>query len=87
MVILDVREPDEFAAGHVEGAVNYSVQLLLRGILPDIPKDEEVVTYCRSGNRSGMAQSILRQHGFTNVVNAGGLQDMLRAGYKAAARP
>lgn len=82
MVILDVREPEEYKAGHVRGAVNFSVQLLMRGTMPNVPKDETIVAYCRSGNRSGAAQYILRKAGFTNVTNGGGLGDMLRAGYE-----
>lgn len=81
MVILDVREPDEYRKSHIAGAINYSVRLLLQGSMPDIPKSEEIVTYCRSGGRAGAAMQILRQNGFTNVTNGGGLHDLLRAGY------
>jgi phage shock protein E len=81
MVILDVREADEYAAGHVKGAINYSVRLLEKGSLPEIPKEEEIITYCRSGARSGNAQNILKQNGFENVKNGGGLEDMPNAGY------
>jgi phage shock protein E len=81
MVILDVRSPGEFATSHVEGAVNHDVQLLAQGKFPGIDKTEEVVTYCKSGNRSGTAQTILKQHGYQNVTNGGGLADMQRQGY------
>lgn len=76
MTILDVRSPDEFSQGHVDGAINFDVQLLMRGALPNIPKNEEIVAYCRSGSRSEIAVQILKQHGYLHARNGGGLSDM-----------
>lgn len=70
-IIIDVREPNEFAMGHVSGAVNLPPAALMAGAsaLKDIPKDTELVLYCRSGARSNAAMHYLRQLGFTNLVN------------------
>lgn len=70
-VIVDVREAGEYALGHVEGALNIPLSGLMnnsRG-LEEIPKDSQVVLYCNSGNRSGVAKSMLEAMGYTNVVN------------------
>ena len=75
-IILDVRTPQEFAEGHLEGA-----QLLdvtsgeLAAALPNLDPDAEYVIYCRSGNRSAQAASIMRDHGFEHVIDAGALSD------------
>jgi phage shock protein E len=75
--VVDVRETGEFAAGHFNGAINIPL-----GIIP-LRLDEfkamkgPIVVYCRSGNRSGMAQMLLKQAGLSDVHNGGGLHDML----------
>ena len=75
--VVDVRETGEFAGGHFDGAINIPL-----GIIP-LRLDEfkamsgPIVVYCRSGNRSGMAQMLLKQAGLTEVYNGGGLHDML----------
>lgn len=72
MVIVDTREPFEFAASHVDGSVNIPPAEFLKGLpskLKDVPKNEQIVLYCRSGQRSNTCGMILRQHGFTNLVN------------------
>lgn len=70
-IIIDVREPDEFAAGHVDGAINLPPSELMAGakVLDGIDKDTELVLYCRSGARSNASMAYLRQMGFTNLVN------------------
>jgi phage shock protein E len=73
--IVDVRSPEEFQGGAYPGAVNIPLQVL-QARLKDIPKDRPVVLYCASGARSGMAARILKQAGYADVVNAGGLGDM-----------
>jgi len=69
--VVDVRGASEYKAGHVEGADNVFV-----GTLPDnldkISKDKQVVIHCQSGDRSAIAYSVLRRHGFTNVKNYSG---------------
>jgi rhodanese-related sulfurtransferase len=81
VVLLDVREPEEYAAGHIPG-----VQLLPMGTVParlsDIPTDKTVIVTCRSGNRSGQITDFLRRNGFTRVHNMqGGILAWQRAGY------
>jgi phage shock protein E len=75
--IVDVRSPEEFRDGFYPGAVNIPVQDITRR-LGEIKKDQAVVLYCASGGRSGMAARVLKQAGFTDVINAGGLGDMPR---------
>lgn len=66
MTIIDVREPFEYQAGHVDGAVNIPVGEIQS---VELPRDEAIVVYCRSGARSGMAQQALQAMGYTNVTN------------------
>ena len=82
MIFIDVREPDEFASGHVDGAVNIPLVELMSGAskLDGIPKDEELIVYCRTGSRSAMAIPMLRELGFTNLKN-GINQDYVNKNY------
>jgi rhodanese-related sulfurtransferase len=75
--IVDVRSPEEFRDGFYPGAVNIPVGELARR-LAELEKDRAVVLYCASGARSSAAARLLRQAGYTEVVNAGGLGDMPR---------
>jgi phage shock protein E len=76
--IIDVRTPAEFADDAYPGAVNIPLAIL-PARMPELePKDKPIVLYCASGARSGQALRLLRQAGFTDVVNAGGLGDMPR---------
>ena len=70
-IIIDVREPEEFAHDHVEGALNIPTRDMMAGAkaLADIPKDTELVLYCLSGARSNASSHYLKQLGFTNIVN------------------
>lgn len=81
-IIIDVREPFEFARGHVDGAINIPPAEIMRGAkaLDGVSKDTELVLYCLSGSRSNAATHYFRQLGFTNVVN-GINQDQVRARY------
>ena len=75
-VILDVRRPDEFAAGHIPGAVNLpneSIGAERPGTLPDL--GQQILIYCRSGNRSKQAAEKLAALGYTNIVEFGGILD------------
>lgn len=69
-VLLDVRTPGEFAAGHIPGAVNVPVDEL-RGRLGELPRDREIVAYCQVGQRGYLATRILRHAGF-RASNVGG---------------
>lgn len=71
--ILDVREPDEFAEGHIEGAVNIPLGKLIRDLNQGIiPKDKHIVVHCRSGGRGAIALETLKKKGFKNVQNLEG---------------
>jgi rhodanese-related sulfurtransferase len=83
-VLIDVREPAEWESGVVENALLLPLSDL-RGerlhwkAMLERHRDRELVLYCRSGNRSGIAASILSAEGF-RVVNAGGFPDWQAAG-------
>jgi hydroxyacylglutathione hydrolase len=79
--MLDVREPDEFAAGHIPGITLISMGDIASR-LNEIPKDKEVIVTCRTGNRSAQVTDFLRAQGFTNVHNMeGGIVAWEEAGY------
>jgi phage shock protein E len=80
-VVIDVRTPAEVAEGHVTGALLLDVQdPSFREAVADLPRDEAYVVYCRSGNRSGQAIELMRELGFTDLVNGGAYDDLARAG-------
>lgn len=70
-IIIDSREPYEYETGHVEGAINIPPMELMSGSpkLKGVDKDTELILYCRTGSRSNVSIQILRQQGFTNLVN------------------
>lgn len=70
-IVIDVRSADEFKMGHYEGALNITPEDLMNGALQlaEFPKDSQIIVYCRSGARSNAAIHILRDLGFTNLVN------------------
>ncbi len=78
-LLLDVRTAEEFASGHLPGAVNISLQDL-PSRLGEVPVDQPVVLYCRSGNRSGQAAALLEEAGYTQVADLGGIIDWQAAG-------
>lgn len=69
-VIVDVRTPAEYRAGHIPGAVNIDYREIGEQP-PQVDRDALVVTYCRSGARASHAQATLERMGFENVVNFG----------------
>ena len=71
--LIDVRTTDEFADGHLDGAINIPVQDLETRLADVGPKDKAVVVYCRSGGRSARAKRLLENAGFTSVIDLGGL--------------
>ncbi len=78
-VFLDVREPSEWLAGHVTGALHVPLGELANR-LETVPRDRCVVVVCRSGSRSARATSLLVESGFTAVNLEGGLQAWASAG-------
>ena len=70
-IIVDVREPSEYARGHVAGALNIPPAKIMTGAqeLKGVEKDAEIVLYCMSGSRSNAASHVLKSQGFTNLTN------------------
>ncbi len=79
-LIIDVREPQEYRLGHVEGAINLPPSEIMAGAdkLKDVPKDTALILYCISGSRSNAAMHYLRQLGFTNLTNGINQQHVTR---------
>ena len=74
--ILDVRTPEEYLAEHIPGAINIPNETIGREEIPELPeKDQLILVYCRSGNRSKQASQKLAALGYTNVVEFGGIYD------------
>ena len=75
-IILDVRRPDEFAAGHIPNAINMPNESISTVEIPELPdKDQLILVYCRSGRRSKEAAEKLVKLGYTNIVEFGGILD------------
>ena len=75
-IILDVRTPEEFAQRHIPGAVNVPNETISTEEIPELPdKNQLILVYCRSGNRSKQASEKLAALGYTNIVEFGGIKD------------
>jgi rhodanese-related sulfurtransferase len=81
-LLIDVRQPSEYASGHIPNAINISLQTLTAN-LDKIPKDRPVVLYCTSGYRTAMGIMTLQMLGYTNVR---GFPPSIQ-GWKAAGEP
>ncbi|MCL2919501.1 rhodanese-like domain-containing protein [Shewanella litorisediminis] len=80
-MLVDVRTPEEYAAGHLEGAINIPYEVIATEFAKRaIDKDTSVVLYCRSGRRSGVANDALNAAGFTRVYNGGGYESLVQSG-------
>lgn len=79
--VIDVRTPAEFAAGHLEGALNIDIESAdFATQLEALDKSADYVVYCRSGNRAGRALEIMPSYGFTGTLtNAGGVDAAAQA--------
>ena len=76
-VMIDVRTDEEWRAGYIEGAIHIPLLEIKKNIENyEISKDEEILLYCRSGNRSGRAKIILDELGYTNTTNIGGINNV-----------
>ena len=73
-LLIDVREPDEYAAGHIPGAVNAPLSTLAQA---DLPADRPLFLYCLRGSRSARAAGLLTRRGYARVRSIGGIN-----GYK-----
>jgi len=71
LFVLDVRSPEEFREGHVPGAVNVPYDQIAARIA-EVPKDKDVVLYCRSGRRAGIAADVLAANGYTRLSHLEG---------------
>lgn len=75
-IILDVRRTDEFAEGHIPGAVNVANESIGEAEPAELPdKNQTIFVYCRSGNRSKQAAEKLVALGYTNIIEFGGIID------------
>lgn len=81
-IFIDVREPEEYQSGHVEGALNIPASDFLNKTdkLDGVEKDTPIIVYCRSGARSNVAMQFLKQMGFSDVTN-GINKDQVEARY------
>ena len=73
-VLLDVRTQEEYASGHIPGAICIPNETIGSEEIPELPdKDQLILVYCRSGNRSKQASQKLAEQGYTKVVEFGGI--------------
>lgn len=79
VVLLDVRSPQEYREGHLPNAINiplYDIKQKIEKIIPN--KEETLIIYCQTGNRSKSAAGICYQKGYTNIYNiTGGLDEII----------
>ncbi len=73
-LLIDVREPDEYAAGHIAGSQLMPLKTL-QNQLASLPADREILVHCKAGGRSAKAVRLLLEHGFTHVKNVTGGMD------------
>lgn len=80
-VVIDVRTPEEYAAGHIDGALNIPFDQIDKGIqsVKGLNKDQPILLYCRTGNRSGIAKETLEKQGYRQVINGGAFEDVARS--------
>ena len=75
-IILDVRTKEEYQEKHIPGAVNLPNETIGTEDIPELPaKDQLILVYCRSGNRSKQAAKKLVALGYTNIMEFGGIND------------
>ncbi|MEI3552722.1 MAG: rhodanese-like domain-containing protein [Acutalibacteraceae bacterium] len=75
-IVLDVRTAQEYASGHIPGAVNIPNETIASEAIQQLPdKEQLILVYCRSGNRSKQASEKLVNLGYTNIVEFGGIND------------
>jgi rhodanese-related sulfurtransferase len=74
-IIIDVRTPEEFAQGHLDGAINLDVESgAFETGLADLDPSAAYAVYCRSGRRSAMAADVMAENGFTDVADLGSIE-------------
>ena len=77
-IILDVRTAQEYSEKHIPGAINIPNETIGTEDIPELPdKEQLILVYCRSGNRSKQASEKLVKLGYTNIVEFGGINDWM----------
>ena len=76
--IIDVRTSEEFASGHIDGAINIPYEKIGQGIqsIKGLTKESPILVYCRSGRRSAIARSTLEQQGFKRILDGGAIESL-----------
>jgi phage shock protein E len=88
LILLDVRTPEEWLQdGHIEGATLIPLQELTRRAAVELPKDAEIIVYCRNGNRSAQAADYLARSGYSNISDMGGIINWVASGYPVVKGP
>ena len=80
-LLIDVRTPEEYVEGHVKDALLIPHTQLFTANIP-AEKDASIYLYCKMGPRAEFAAGVLRERGYTKVINLGGLDDMEALGFK-----
>lgn len=78
-VLIDVRTEQEFMQGHLDSAQHIPLSEMINSGLTQFAKDQPIVLYCRTGNRSNIAKQRLIKQGFTHIYDAGGLDEMRKS--------
>lgn len=78
--LIDVRSAAEYASGHIDGAINLSLQDIQQGNMPSVAKDKPIYVYCQSGNRSSQAASSLKKAGYQNTIDLGAIKQVQSIG-------
>ena len=87
-VVIDVRGPDEVAEGAIVGATVLDFNAgEFQAKIGDYDRNAAYLVYCRSGNRSGQAVAIMKELGFTDVIDAGAYVDLAAAGAETTTQP
>lgn len=78
--LIDVRTPEEFAAGHIPNAINIPFDRIGTDIqqIKGLKKNSKILLYCRSGRRSAMAKQTLEKDGYRDVQDGGGMQTLVQ---------
>lgn len=76
MIYIDVRTKKEFDIGHKEGSLHHDIMDMMDGIFPDIDKNTPITLYCESRNRSMMAKTLMKNIGFVNISDGGGISNV-----------
>jgi phage shock protein E len=76
VVLIDVRTKGEYDADHIDGAILHNVVDMIRGVFPNVDKNEEITLYCATGSRTIVAKNLMERAGFTKITDAGGIDNL-----------